>query len=73
MVAYSLCHLSFSISKFCTPSILFHSHLDVARGKKYQFRPTRKKGFSLCYYIEQNEGICKVPNRFQSEDNLFQG
>jgi hypothetical protein len=72
-VANSLHLLSISMSKSCKPSILFPSHLDVALETKYQFRPTRRKGFSLCYYIEQNEGICKVANRFQSEDNLFQG
>jgi hypothetical protein len=61
------------MSKSCTPSILFPFHLDVARGIKYQFRPTRRKDFCLCYYTKQNEGICKVANLFQSEDNLFQG
>jgi hypothetical protein len=61
------------MSKTYTPSILFPFHLDVTLGTKYQFRPTRRKDFCLCYCTKQNEGICKVANRFQSEDNLFQG
>ena len=64
---------SFSMSRSCTPSVLFFSfHLDVARGKKYQFHPSRSKDSNLCYCIEQNEEICKVEYRFQSKDNLFQ-
>ena len=56
-VANSLHLLFISMSNFCTPSILFLSHLDVVLGKKYQFRPNRRNDFSLFYYIEQNEGI----------------